>query len=422
MMEKYPTYKPSGVEWIGEIPEHWELIRLKNLNSVSVKETVSKEELDGVDVIHYSIPNVQEFGTGQLEDGSDIDSSKLLVSEGEILFSKLNPRKGTVCIVKEHGENLVVSSGEFISITPKSGNKYYPYYTIGSRTFIEFIDSQVESVTRSHQRVRPDVFLSSSIPLPPLQEQEQIVQYLDEKTEEIDRLVTLTQKKIELLKEKRNSLINHVVTKGLDSDVEMKDSGVEWIGEIPEHWEVKKLKYFVELVTEKGTPKNEDVKISPENVESNTGVCFNYFSDYSGDGFKFKKGDILLNKLRLYLKKILFCESDGYSMGEMIVLRVIDGLNRFFYYTMFHQGLIDELDNQSTGVKLPRVSPEIIVNSFFPFPPAGEQREILVFIENKTEEIDRLVSIEEKRIDTLKEYRQSLISEVVTGKVKVTSV
>jgi type I restriction enzyme S subunit len=172
--------------------------------------------------------------------------------------------------------------------------------------------------------------------LPPLSEQQQIVSYLDTKTSQIDSLIEKTQRKIELLKENRTSLINEVVTKGLNPNVEMKDSGVEWIGEIPSHWELKRLKYFCELVNEKGLPNEGDVKISPENVESNTGFCFNLYSEYSGDGVKFSEGDILLNKLRLYLKKILFTEYEGYSMGEMIVLRVFNGVKRFYYLNLFH--------------------------------------------------------------------------------------
>jgi type I restriction enzyme S subunit len=199
----------------------------------------------------------------------------------------------------------------------------------------------------------------------------------------------------------------------------MKDSGVEWIGEIPNHWEVIKLKYFCELINKKGIPNNDEIKISPENVESNTGVCFNLYSEYSGEGVKFIEHDILLNKLRLYLKKVLFSEFEGFSMGEMIVLRIRMGIPKYYFRTLFHQGLIDVLDNQSTGVKLPRVSPELIMNTNFPVPPLSEQQQIVSYLDEHTQLIDKTISVEERRIELLKEYRQSLISEVVTGKRKV---
>jgi restriction endonuclease S subunit len=199
----------------------------------------------------------------------------------------------------------------------------------------------------------------------------------------------------------------------------MKDSGVEWVGEIPEHWEVKVIKYCLRLISEKGSTSTNDIKISPENVENDTGNCFNLYSNYTGEGMKFIKGDILLNKLRIYLKKILITDYEGFSMGEMIVLRTIQGYNKYFYYSFFIQGLIDLLNNQSTGVKLPRVSPEIIMNTEIVFPPIEEQIYIIKFIDTRTKEIDDLVSMEQKKIDLLKEYRQSMISEVITGKIDV---
>jgi restriction endonuclease S subunit len=420
-MKKYTSYKDSGVEWIGEIPSGWEFLSLKSICDLTT-QTISKEELNEKRLIHYSIPNVQEFGKGVEEEGNDIDSSKILLNGGEVLLSKLNPRKSCVTIVGNE-EEMKVGSGEFLSFLPKKDkltNKFL-FYLFKNQRFTDYLDSSVESVTRSHQRVRPEVVYLSKIVIPPLSEQQQIVSYLDTKTSLIDSLIEKTQRKIQLLKENRTSLINEVVTKGLNPNVEMKDSGVEWIGEIPCHWELKRLKYFCELVNEKGLPNEGDVKISPENVESNTGFCFNLYSEYSGEGVKFSEGDILLNKLRLYLKKILFTEYEGYSMGEMIVLRVFNGVKRFYYLTLFHQGLIDELDNQSTGVKLPRVSPEIILNTKFPFPPISEQNEIVSYLDEHTQLIDKTVSIEERRIELLKEYRQSLISEVVTGKRKVTT-
>jgi restriction endonuclease S subunit len=256
-------------------------------------------------------------------------------------------------------------------------------------------------------------------PTPPVDQQERIVEYLDRKTALIDSLIEKTGRKIELLKEKRTSLINEVVTKGLDPDVEMKDSGVDWIGEIPRHWGISRLKYFVLLITEKGSPQASDIRISPENVENGTGRCFNLLSDHFGEGMAFSRGDILFNKLRLYLKKILFCDFEGYSMGEMIVLRTTKGVSRFHYYTFFHQGLIDGLEVLSTGVKLPRVSPDDILNNKHPFPPVDEQERIVEYLDEQTAIIDSTITKEEKRIELLKEYRQSLISEVVTGKVKV---
>lgn len=193
-----------------------------------------------------------------------------------------------------------------------------------------------------------------------------------------------------------------------------KDSGVDWIGEIPSHWGIEKLKYFISMMNEKGSPSPTDIRISPENVENGTGVCLDYFSDHFGEGVIFDKGDILLNKLRLYLKKIIYCDFQGFSMGEMIVLRTLKGTDRYHFYTFFHQGLIDGLDVLSTGVKLPRVSPKDILNNPHPFPPLLEQEQIVAYLDRKTTLIDSLIEKTVRKIELLKEKRTSLINEVVT--------
>lgn len=194
-----------------------------------------------------------------------------------------------------------------------------------------------------------------------------------------------------------------------------KNSGVEWIGEIPSEWKVKKLKYVSSLITEKKDTKNDDIKISPENVESHTGRCFNLYSDYNSQGVPFKSGDILLNKLRLYLVKILLPDYDGFSMGEMIVIRTNDDVyNKYYYFLLFNQGLIDLLDSQSTGIKVPRVSPEIIIDSILPFPSNKEQNQIVDYLDHKTQQIDDLIEKTQTKIELLKEKRTSLINHSVT--------
>ncbi len=194
-----------------------------------------------------------------------------------------------------------------------------------------------------------------------------------------------------------------------------KDSGIEWVGKIPSKWDVYPMKYGLTMITGKEHPKKDDIKISPENIESDTGVCLNLYSDYSGEGVPFSKGDILLNKLRLYLKKILFTEYDGFSMGEMIVLRTRDNLfNKYLFYILFNQGLIDLLDSQSNGVKLPRVSPEVILNTSFLYPNKEQQIQISNYLDHKTQQIDSLIEKTLQKIELLKEQRASLINQVVT--------
>ncbi len=192
------------------------------------------------------------------------------------------------------------------------------------------------------------------------------------------------------------------------------DSGVEWIGEIPEMWQSNNIKYVCELITERTNASQDVIKISPENVESFTGKCFNLFSEYNGDGIKFRKGDVLFNKLRVYLVKILYPDFDGLSMGEMIVLRPKEINGKFLYYSIFNQNFINFLDSMATGVKLPRVAPELIINSILPFPSRDEQTQIVAFLDQKLSIIDNLLQKKLRKIELLKEQRTSIINKAVT--------
>jgi type I restriction enzyme S subunit len=435
-MNKYQSYKPSGVEWIGEIPENWGLSKIKwicNTNTVQINQ----EKLNELDLVHYSIPNVQEFGTGQIENGSDIDSSKLIVKGGEILFSKLNPRKGTTCIVDKHDDLLTVCSGEFIVMVPKSDNTKYIHYCVSIKSFIVFIDSLVESVTRSHQRVRPDSFLSLMLPIPPISEQHQIVQYLDEKTELIDKLISTKERKITLLKEQRISLINQVVTKGLNPNVKMTDSGVEWIGEIPEHWVVTKFNRYVffqegpGLRTFQFTDEGTKV-ICVTNITEN-GIDFSYKKFISNEEylekyqhFTVQKGDLLLSSSGNSWGKVSeYLEDEKVMLNTSTIrLNTLDSkrMNKtLIKYILKSEFVRTQLDILMTGSCQPNFGPSHLNQLIITVPPIEEQIEIISNIEKYDFEFQKLIHLEQKKIDLLKEYRQSLISEVVTGKIKVTT-
>jgi type I restriction enzyme S subunit len=428
MKHRYPKYKNTGVDFIGEIPTNWSFGPMKYVlqnNDGGVWGDDLEEGEEGVIVIRsteITIDGKWDFSDPIKRKLSqkEVEKSKLKCDDIVITKSSGSPDHiGKSVIVNKDIENLNCCYSNFVQrIRFKNYNPRLYHFVLNSQV----VRGQFRYLTQSTTglgNLNGTTLNEIILPFIPLPEQEQIVKYLDEKTSQIDSLISITEKKIELLKQKRTSLINEVVTKGLNPDVELKDSGVEWIGKIPKHWEVRKMKYCLRLISEKKETTNTDVKISPENVESDTGVCFNLYSDYSGEGMKFERGDILLNKLRIYLKKIVFTDYSGFSMGEMIVLRTIEGVNKYYYHTLFNQGLIDLLNEQSNGVKLPRVSPEIILNTEIVFPPILEQEQIVDFIDTHNTEIDNLISIEKRRIETLKEYRQSLISEVVTGKVRV---
>ena len=180
------------------------------------------------------------------------------------------------------------------------------------------------------------------------------------------------------------------------------------------------MKYIVTLVSQKSTPQTDDIKISPENVESETGKVLDFYSSYDSTGVKFQDGDVLFNKLRVYLGKVVFTEYSGYSLGEMIVIRPsLQYMGKYIFYLMLSYRFIEHCNSKSEGVKMPRTGVNDILNAQIPLTSYQEQTQIANFLDHKTQQIDELISAEGQKIELLKEYRQSLISEAVTGKIDV---
>jgi len=348
---------------------------------------------------------------------SEDTSNYKLVESGDFVLNKMKGWSGSLGVSEYRG--IVSPSYTVLEPVREIHNKYF-HYLLRSETYRQMYESLSYGVRIGQWELRYRDFKQIPSLYPPIDEQKLISRYLDKKTEQVDSLVKKIQKKIELLKEQRTSLINQCVTKGLDPNVEMKDSGVEWIGEIPKHWEVKKLKYVSTQISKKRTPVDGDIKISPENVESSTGRITNFYSDYDTEGQVFQCGDILFNKLRVYLKKVILCDFEGLSMGEMIVIRPSTISNVFLHRVLNSDGFINHVNSLSEGVKLPRPSVSKIFDSYVPVPPTNDQLDISTLIEQKTKLIDHVIDRYINRIDLTNEYRQSLISSVVTGKVRVT--
>ena len=409
------NFKRIDSHWIN--PESpWNMIRGKYLfenpkilNKDSKENNLLSLTLNGV------LNKDMDSGGGLRPDSYE---SYQIFYENDLVFKLIdleNVKTSRVGWVHERG----LMSPVYIRLKPKEDKTntryfYYYFFDLYQRHIFNSIGSGIRSSLSGTN------LLELLVPNPSHEEQNKIVSFLDKKTTQIDKLIKQIEQKIDLLKEQKTSLISEVVTKGLNPNVEMKESGVEWISEIPSNWEIKKLKYLVKHIKEKNTPGEEDIKISPEYVESDTGICFNQYSEHSGDGYKFIHGDILLNKLRIYLKKFLLVDFEGYSIGEMIVLRAEKkDHSEFIFNCLFSDDLIRYLNSFSTGVKVPRVSPDEILSTKFPLPPTEEISKINEFIKHNNVKIYNQISIEEKRIKLLKEYKQSLISEVVTGKKRV---
>jgi type I restriction enzyme S subunit len=428
---KYPAYKPSGVERIGEVPEHWKVLRGDYIFQLT-RIGVTKEELTGQSFYHYSIPSVQEFQDATLETGEDVDSNKFIVQGNEVLYSKLNPRKETVIITKSR-EHLQICSTEFLVLRPKACDLRFAYYMLVSHSTKERVCASVQSSTKSHQRANPDDIYKIKYVVPSRKEQETIASYLDEKTTLIDNTIRKKQRLIELLQEERTAFINHAVTQGLDSNIPMKTSGVEWLGEIPAHWEVMPLKRDIEFLTSGSRGWAEhysetgDLFIRIGNLTRNsilldlTDKKFVIVPEGTeGARTIVQAGDVLVS-ITAYLGSVAVVpelKERAYVSQHVALVRLHQHkvCSEWVAYFLLSQAGKRYFEMQGYGGTKVQLSLDDIRMITISVPPLQEQQKILCAIAEVNNTVERAKGRIEREITLLREYRTALINEVVTGK------
>ncbi|NCS94965.1 MAG: hypothetical protein GW761_14320 [Leptospira sp.] len=449
-MKQYEAYKDSGVEWLGEIPEHWEVKKLKYLGIVQ-PSNVDKKKAEGEIPVHLC-NYIDVYKNEFIEDS--LDFMEATATEDEILKFKINIDDVLVtkdsesaddiaipALVKIERENLICGYHlTQIKSNPKELKGSFLFRLFQENLFKSQFRVYANGVTRFGLSVAR--FKDAFITLPPLAEQTSIASFLDRKTSQIDSLVEKKKRLIELLKEEKAAVINQAVTKGLDPNVKMKDSGVEWLGEIPEHWEVKKLKWV--LAKERGAlkpgPFGSDLKNSDltpggkfkvytqRNVLDNDfDTCEDFINSdkyESLSAFKISPGDLLLTTRGTIgrIAKFPNNKQEGILHPCLIRLRVDE--------TKITQSWLEVYCNQSTffieNVLLNSNSTVINViygytlsEIIIPIPPISEQKSLIDKLGKTNRKVDSTISKIEKEIELLQEYRTALVSEVVTGKVRV---
>jgi len=424
-MKKYDKYKDSGIEWIGEIPEHWDFNKLRYYISAN-DGGVWGNDNGNVYVLRSTEINVDGSWNFENEPAkrelTDREYKKALLFEGDLLITKSSGSElhiGKTALVNKKIEEMKCCYSNFmqrirLNNEQNSSLFYYFFNSILAREQYNYLSNTTTGLANLGSELISNILL----PIPPLPEQTAIANYLDRKTTEIDNLIAKKEQLLKLYDEEKTAIINQAVTKGINPNVKMKDSGIEWLGEIPDHWEVKKLKYVVKLITEKN---GEDLqKVGLENIESNSGRFIETNSEFKGEGVKFKIGDILYSKLRPYLAKVLLSNFEGAAVGDFFVLRPNGNYFSDFIKYRLLSSSFTEISNSSTyGAKMPRVSWVFMAHLFFAIPNNEEQNTIVKHIETETTRINTIIDKTKKLIELLKEYKTALISEVVTGKVKV---
>lgn len=414
-MKSYPSYKDTGVEWIGEIPNNWELLKVKKICSFGKGQGLSKSSIntDGknecilygelfttyknLNVINKVVSRTDEEGS-ILSKGNEILIPGSTTTTGvDLSNSKFLPYPN------------VMLGGDIIILHPRE-NLYLPEFISLFLTYVSTPEFVVGSRGVTIYHIYPKQIREIYISLPPLPEQQQIVSFLDTKTQKIDELIEKTEKKIELLKEKRTSLINHCVTKGLNPNVEMKDSGVEWIGGIPRGWDIKKVKYIGTIKSGDGVVNTEldDNKEYP--VYGGNGIMGYY------DNFNREETILVIGRVGEKCGNVHLVNEKCWVTDNSLILSLhSNGFYDWVHYSLETRNL-NTLRNQNTQ---PLITSTQLKNESIPFPPEKEQPHIVEYLDEHTQKIDSTIEKETHRIELLKEYRQSLISEVVTGKIDV---
>ena len=410
-MRRYESYKDSGVEWLGEVPSHWELGR------ISTYFTERRTKVSDKDYPALSVTKLGVFPQWENVAKTNDGDNRKLAKKGDFVINSRSDRKGSSGIAKQDGSVSLIN----IVLQPKKINSVYSEYLFKSYSFIEEFYRVGHGIVADLWTTRFEDIKNSLIIFPPLSEQQKIAQFLDDKIAKIDQAVDLAEKQIALLKEHKQILIQNAVTRGLNPDVPLKDSGVEWIGQVPEHWEVKKLKFVLTLSNKKEESKNSNKRyIGMENIESFTGKINDIPLIAEGIANSFYKDEILFGKLRPYLAKSYLADFDGICSTEFLVYRSTKVLNNRFALNIFlSYGFIDAVNASTYGSKMPRASAEFISYMFLAIPPLSEQKQIIDYLDKQTAKIDQAIALKTAHIEKLKEYKSVLINDVVTGKVRV---
>jgi type I restriction enzyme, S subunit len=435
-MKPYPKYKNSNIDWIGDIPENREVTRLRNVSeTVKTGSTPPSEE-----TIYFTPEKYNWFGPGDFNELVLLESkrkiSELAIKENKcrlfpansILLIGIGATVGKVGLVNEPcSSNQQINAIIFLE---NINAKFYVYYLSKIKDIIVMEASSATLPIFNQTQTKNLV-----ITFPPLQEQTLIANYLDRKTAEIDKLVANKKELIQLLKEERTATINHAVTKGINPNTKLKPSGIEWIGDIPEHWEVKRVDWVSNIVRGNSAFKRDELLDKGEYVALQYGKV--YKVDIVDEDYKFfvnsefykenqvvSKGDTILISTSETIEDLghtcyYNTENVGLIGGEQILLkpnREVLNEKYLFYYT---HPLGSFLRKYAKGLKVYRFNTNDLKQTFIAFPPIHEQENIAKFIDEKISEIKNLVSKTEKEIELMQEYKTALISEVVTGKVDV---
>lgn len=428
--QKYPAYKNSGVEWLGEIPEHWEIGKLGTLlKPVSIKNRPDLPLLSITREAGVIERNMEDDSENHNFIPDDLSGYKVL-NEGQFGMNKMKAWQGSYGIAPMTG---IVSPAYYVFDFNSSINPMFFHLAIRSKNYVAFFGQASDGVRVGQWDLSKTRMKEIPFFIPPLSEQTAIAAFLDDKTAKIDRAITQKEKMIALLKERKQIIIQNAVTKGLDPNAKMKHSGVEWIWEIPEHWEVKRLKFVGNAII--------GLTYDPNDLcDEHEGTLVLRSSNLQEGKFKYGEKENVYVKSRISKKliiqenDILICSRNGSRdlIGKCAIATKNDvGVSFGAFTTVFRSRintylfhiLNSEIFKYLSGMFLTSTINQLTIGNLnsieVPLPPESEREQIAKYIETQSAQIDRAIKLQEQQIEKLKELKSTLIDSAVTGKIKM---
>lgn len=426
-MEKYKEYKDSGVQWLGEIPSHWKCIPIRRIAQVN---PLKNKQLNEDDTVGYApMDRIRcDKMTPTIITVSKLTSGLTYCETGDIVLAKVTPcfENGNVAIVPTVQNGCCFGSSELFVFRAKSiVNVRFLFYTFLNKGFVDAGASTMRG-TGGLKRVTTEFANNAPIPLPFKAEQRSIVSYLDTKCSLLDTLLSNKEKQISLLQEMKQRVIADAVTRGVNPNVKFKATNISWLPEIPEHWKIKPIRSLLREVTEKSETGEEELLslsqytgISYKKDAKNTGM----FDAESTIGYKkVYPGQFVMNIMLAWNGSYAVSGLQGIISPAYCVFDFVSDCDKLYYHYLLRLGIYSgAFKTASRGIIDSRL--RLYPNRFYPFPiicpPIDEQRAIVSYITERTSKIDTLIEKLTKEIVCVKEYKQRLISDVVTGQVKV---
>ena len=423
------TFPQEALSWLGRLPAGWHVKPLKHVVRVNPEALPNSTDPDW----RMTYADISSVFLGQgIVDAEELtfeeapSRARRLVRPGDTLVSTVRTYLRAITVVRKPPQNLVASTG-FAVLRPGSAiDPNFLGYFATSDAFVNAVVAQ--SVGVSYPATNASDIVRLPIAFPAIGQQQKIAAFLDRKTAEIDSLIARKRRLLELLAEKRTALITRAVTKGLNPDAPMKDSGIEWLGEIPVHWHVTSFRWRCSVASGQVDPCEPDYAalplIAPDHIESNTGRLLEVTSAdeqgaISGKYF-FPKGTLLYSKIRPNLSKVCIAPFDGLCSADMYPIIPSNELEtKYLMYQLLADRFKSYAVMQSLRVAMPKLNREALGSAPIVVPPIEEQEDIIRYVDGVWAEIDGISSRIHAAIIKLEEYRSALITNAVTGQIKV---